>query len=299
MRNGSVGLGLATRRMNVATCQDKKTGKTSAFFLTLSALILLVNCVATDKVDRLKHMLVDQSIGLIEVANAPAAWLQNGYNAVMGVVAVKKNNEMLVAENKRLMEWYQTANRLNSENKALRDLLNMKDDAALVFQSGKVIADAETQYSQTMLVRLGLKDNLEKGQGVLSQDGLIGRVIETGEEVSRVLLLSDINSRIPVTVEGTQERAILAGTNAGDPVLDHLPEGHKVMTGQKIITSGHGGVFPYGVPVGETYLNGDGKIAVRPYADPNRSNYVQVVNYGVPAGSARRNVASTSTGLLQ
>lgn len=299
MRKGSVGLGLATRRMNVATCQDRKAGKTSAFFLTLSVSVLLINCLASDKVDHLKHMIVDNSIGVIEVMNAPAEWVQNSYNELMEIVAVRKNNEMLAAENRRLLEWYQTANRLNSENKALRDLLNMKDDAALTFQSGRVIADAKTQYSQTILVRLGNKDNLEKGLAVLSHEGLIGRVVETGEEVSRVLLLSDINSRIPVTVEGTHERAILAGTNGGDPILDHLPEGHKIVIGQKIITSGHGGIFPYGVPVGETYMNDEGKMAVRPYADPNRANYVQVVNYGVPAGSARRSVASSATGLLQ
>lgn len=286
--------------MSVATCQDRKTGKTSVFFLGLSALILLVNCFAADKVDHLKHALVDHSIGVTEVANIPLAFIQDRYDAAMDILAVKRNNDILAAENERLLEWYRTANRLNAENKALRDLLNMKADAALEFQSGKVIADAETQYSQTILVRLGAKDGIEKGQGVLSHEGLIGRVIETGVETSRVLLLSDINSRIPVTIEGTQERAILAGTNGGNPVLDHLPEGHKIITGQTIITSGHGGVFPYGIPIGETYLNDEGKIAVRPFADANRSNYVQVVNYGVPAGSARRSIASVpGTGILQ
>jgi len=300
VKKGSVvGLGLATRRVNVATCQDRKIGKTSVFFLTLSVSVLLMNCLASGQIDRLKHMVVDHSVGIIEVMNAPVMWIQSGYDELMGIVAVKKNNEMLAAENKRLLEWYQAANRLNSENKALRDLLNMKDDEALTFQSGRVIADAKTQYSQTILIRLGNRDNLEKGLAVLSHEGLIGRIVETGDDISRVLLLGDINSRIPVTVDGTYERAILAGTNVGDPILDHLPEGHKIGAGQTIITSGHGGVFPYGVPVGETYLDSEGKIAVRPYADPNRANYVQVVNYGVPAGSSRRNVASSVTGLLR
>jgi rod shape-determining protein MreC len=197
------------------------------------------------------------------------------------------------------MEWYQPAHRLESENKALRDLLNMKEDAALEFHSGAIIGDTQTQYSQTILVKIGQNDGIDKGQGALTHEGLIGRVIESGDTTSRILLLSDINSRIPVTVEGTQDRAILAGRNAGDPVLDHLPEDHGIMAGQKIITSGHGGVFPYGVPVGETYMTDNNEIAVRPFASADRSSHVQVVNYGLPAGSAHRNVASGSSSVLR
>lgn len=292
MGHQTVGLGLATRRMSVATCQDRKTGRNIVAFLSLSTLILLVNLFATATVDRMKHTAIDKTLFLSEMAQKPVSYVQDTIDSLRVVLDVRKNNEMLAAENARLLEWYQAANRLDSENKALRDLLKMKDDDALEFQSGKVIADAETQYSHTILVKLGLSDGIEKGQGVLSHEGLIGRVIDAGEKTSRVLLLTDMNSRIPVTVEGTQDRAILAGVNNGDPVLDHLSENNGVSTGQKIVTSGHGGVFPYGVPVGETYRLENGTIAVRPYANPDRSNYVQIVNYGVPAGSASRNVAS-------
>lgn len=296
---GSIGLGLTTRRMSVATCQDKKTGKAVAFFLGLSVLILGVNCLAESSVSKLKHYLVDETIGVVEALNTPVRYAQNTVASLRVIMDVRKNNEVLAAENARLLEWYQAANRLESENKALRELLHMKDEDALEFQSGKVIGDAETQYSHTILVKLGTNNGVEKGQGVLSQEGLIGRVIETGDRTSRVLLLGDINSRVPVTIDGTQDRAIMAGVNDGDPVLDHLPEGHNVQTGQKVVTSGHGGIFPYGVPVGETYMKSNGQIAVRPYANANRTNYVQIVNYGVPAGSARRNVASGATGTLR
>ena len=197
------------------------------------------------------------------------------------------------------MEWFQTANRLDAENKALRDLLKMKEDDAVTYLSAKIMSDAATQYSHTILVRSGENDGLSKGQGVLSHEGLIGRIIETGAETSRVLLMSDVNSRIPVTIEGTQDRAILAGTNSGDPVLDHLPESHSVEIGQKVVTSGHGGIFPYGVAVGETYQDNDGNIAVRPFANANRANHVQIVDYGVPAGSATRATASNGSSVLR
>ncbi len=149
------------------------------------------------------------------------------------------------------------------------------------------------------MVRIGENSNLTKGQGVLSHEGLIGRVIETGAETSRVLLMSDVNSRIPVTIEGTKDRAVLAGTNNGDPVLDHLPETHQITAGLRVVTSGHGGVFPYGVPVGETVMGDNGEIMVRPYADANRASHVQIVDYGVPAGSATRATASAGSSVLR
>lgn len=294
MSNQSVGLGFTTRHMSVASCQDRKTSKNLTVFLALSALILLVNCFASSTIDRFKHTFIDRTVFITEMAQMPLSYVQEKIAKIEVLLDVHKNNEMLAAENQRLMEWYQTANRLDSENKALRDLLKMKDEEALTFKTGKVIVDAKTQYAHTILVKLGENDNIEKGQGVLSHEGLIGRVIETGEQTSRVLLLTDVNSRIPVTIEGAKDRAIMAGTNSGDPVLNHLPEDHNVVTGQKVVTSGHGGVFPYGIPVGETYLLKSGFMAVRPFANSNRASHVQLVDYGVPAGSAHRSVASTS-----
>ena len=299
MSKGSVGLGLATRQMSLSSSQDRKQGRSSYGFLALSLTLILCNVFANDLTSVAKHHFADQTVVITEVVSKPIATITEKIQSVKLLLDVQSNNEMLMAENKKLLEWYQTANRLDAENKALRDLLKMNADEAVSYKSAKVISDASTQYSHTILVRSGQSDGLNKGQGVLSQEGLIGRIIETGNNTSRILLMSDVNSRIPVTVEGTQDRAILAGTNNGDPVLDHLPETHSVKVGQKIITSGHGGIFPYGVPVGETYVDSDGNMAVRPFADPNRANYVQIVDYGVPAGSTSRATASNNTSILR
>ncbi len=299
MSKGSVGLGLATRQMSISSLQDRKQGKSSAFFLTVSSLLLLSNIFATEITNITKHYFADQTAFLSDSLVKPVEYLQTEIARINAMWDIQKNNEMLAAENERLMEWFQTANRLDAENKALRDLLNMKQDDVIEYHSAKVISDAATQYSHTILVKSGEMDGLTKGQGVLSHEGLIGRVIETGDNTSRVLLMSDVNSRIPVTIEGTQDRAILAGTNNGDPILDHLPETHTVEVGQKVVTSGHGGIFPYGVAVGETYLDKDGNLAVRPFADANRANHVQIVDYGVPAGSATRATASAGSSILR
>jgi rod shape-determining protein MreC len=295
---GSVGLGLTTRQSTVSTFHTKKQGKAFAFCLIVSCSLLLSNFAVPSFVSKAKHYAADHIIAVNDTIEIPQNYVLSGVDYVRALWDVKQTNEQLAMENQRLLEWYQTANRLDAENKALKDLLKMQDDKALEFRSAKVISDAATQYSHTILVRMGEADGLTKGQGVLSHEGLIGRVIETGRETSRVLLMSDVNSRIPVTIEGAHDRAILAGTNNGDPILDHLPETHGVKAGQKVITSGHGGIFPYGVPVGETYLDDNNNLAVRPFAVANRANHVQIVDYGVPAGSATRATASNA-GILR
>lgn len=260
---------------------------------------MLTNFISSDFSAKAKHIVKDYTLGLSDTLSTPINMVSNTASRMQAMWNMQETNEQLARENQRLMEWYQTANRLNAENKALRDLLKMEVDNAISFQGGQVISDPSTQYSHTILVRLGRDNGLEKGQGVLSHEGLIGRVIDTQSETSRVLLMSDINSRIPVTIDGGKDRAILAGTNNNHPILDHLPNNHGIAAGQKVITSGHGGVFPYGVPVGETYLTDDNQIAVRPYANPEHASYVQVVDYGVPAGSTSRSVASSSSSILR
>lgn len=299
MSKGSVGLGMATRSLSAPSLQKNKNGKSIFAYMLLSLILLIFGAIAPQLSNSFKHRLIERSAVINDIIAVPTDYILANVSKFQALLDVQKTNQQLAEENERLLEWFQTANRLDSENKALRDLLKMKEDDAVTFLSAKVISDAATQYSHTILVKSGEKDGLSKGQGVLSHEGLIGRVIETGQETSRVLLMSDVNSRIPVAIQGTHDRAILAGTNNGDPVLDHLPETHKVVAGQKVITSGHGGVFPYGVAVGETYVDNNGNMAVRPYADPNRANHVQIVDYGVPAGSATRATASAGSSVLR
>jgi rod shape-determining protein MreC len=296
---GSVGLGLATRQTSITTFQDKKYGRTSFVFLLASLTLLISNIIVSDTTSNIKQSFVERTLFIQDIVAKPMIAIDHKIANIKAIWDMQENQAMLVSENARLMKWYQMANRLDAENKALRELLNMKDDSAIAYHSGEILTDTKTPYSNTILVRLGQIDGLDKGQGVLSHEGLIGRVIESGQQTSRVLLLNDINSRIPVTVDGQSVRAILAGTNNGDPVLDHLPETHTIVAGEKIITSGYGGIFPYGVPVGETYLGDNGQLAVRPYADASRASHVQIVDYGVPAGSTTRSTASNATGILR
>jgi rod shape-determining protein MreC len=108
--------------------------------------------------------------------------------------------------------------------------------------------------------------------------GLIGRITEIGNWSARVLLITDLNSRIPVILEGTRTHAILAGDNGPAPYLLYLPKAAAVNVGDRLVTAGHDGVFPTGLAVGRVAGIEDGKIRVEPLADLDRLEYVQIVD---------------------
>jgi len=177
----------------------------------------------------------------------------------------------------RLRDWYQTALSLQAENESLQKILNLKLEPQQGFVTARIIADSSSAFARSLLVLVGDADGVESGQAVLAGDGLIGRVIESGRKSARVLLLTDINSRIPVLIQGTNQRAIMAGKNTDLPGLVHLPPDIEIEAGARVITSGHGGLFPYGLPIGEIVRDGDGRLAVQPYADLDRVQMVRIV----------------------
>lgn len=252
------------------------------FVLMVAAgALMAAHLVARPTLERLQQTVFDLAAPAISLAQGPIQTLQSRVDAVAAWATVRHENETLRAENEKLKEWYQAALMLESENKALRDLLNVDNALAQKFVTTRVIADGSSAYAKSLVIEGGRTSGIVKGQGVVSHEGLIGRVIEAGSRTARVLLLQDINSRIPVLVEGSNERAIMAGTNAASPLLDHLASDHKIMAGQRVVTSGLGGLFPYGLPVGETVVNKDGTVAVKLYAASDRSQHVQVVDYGI------------------
>lgn len=197
---------------------------------------------------------------------------------VSGLSELQAENLKLEQENTRLREWYQTALQLEAENKSLRDLLHVKVEPENRFITARILADAGTTFVKSLLVEAGSKDGVAKGQAVLSGEGLIGRIVESGRSVARVLLVTDINSRVPVLVEDTRQHAILAGQNNVSPILLHLPPDSEIRNGARIITSGHGGVFPHGLPVGRVNIGADGVYKVQLFADFDRLIHVRIVD---------------------
>jgi rod shape-determining protein MreC len=171
---------------------------------------------------------------------------------------------------------------LAAENAGLRELSNFSAAPAAGQITARVIADSSNAFVRSLLVLAGEPDGVVKGQAAVTGQGLVGRVTAVGERASRVLLVTDINSRIPVRIDRTRERAVLAGNNSSSPALIYLPPETGVQVGDRIVTSGHGGVFPKGIPVGVVTVVDGETVLVRPHFDWSRIEYLRLIDYKLP-----------------
>ncbi len=253
--------------------------KAGSFVFVIVALSLFsLSALNPAALETTRTRTADMFAPLLAAVNQPFYQASEYVRAVSGIAELQTENIRLEQENMRLRDWYQTALSLQSENKSLQELLNIKLAPQHSYITARVIADSGNAFAKSLLVLAGSRDGVESGQAVLAGDGLIGRVIESGQKTARILLLSDINSRIPVLIQGTNQRAILAGNNDDLPGLLHLPPEIEIEAGVRVVTSGHGGLFPYGLPVGQVVRTEEGALAVRPYASIDRVHMIRIVN---------------------
>lgn len=255
------------------------SGHASVIFMLAATLLLTVSFVRPGVFGGVRNAVSDIVSPALILISEPFRQVAAVTNSVTGMSELRAENSQLRAENTRLREWYQTALMLESENQSLHALLNVKPDPMHRFITARVIGDSGNAFVKSAIVSAGRNDNVQKGQAVLSGDGLVGRIIEAGNSSARVLLLTDVNSRVPVLIEGSRQKAILTGLNTDMPVLKYLPADIDIKNGARIITSGNGGMFMPGLPIGTVEIGQDGQPYVKPYADISRVIHVRIVDY--------------------
>lgn len=232
-------------------------------------------------IERVRVNIADVSAPVLDALSRPAASVSELAREVRGLWALRDENSRLRAERDRLLQWQEAARRLQSENNALRGLLQFRAGPSAGFVTARVIADTGGAFAHTVLLNAGTREQVRKGQAVVTGEGLVGRIAEAGRSSSRVLLITDLNSRVPVVVEASRVRAIMSGDNSDFTRLIHAPPGAVFEVGERIVTSGHGGVFPPGLPVGVVVRFDDGIVAVKPFVDRGRIEYVRVIDFGL------------------
>jgi rod shape-determining protein MreC len=197
------------------------------------------------------------------------------------LVALRAENVRLQEQNARLLEWQSVARQLALENAALRQVLHVEgEDEHPTAVTARVVADSGGPFVQTVIVNAGADSGVVAGMAAMNERGLVGRVIEVGRRSARILLLTDFNSRVPVMVEPSRDQAILAGDNSREPGLVFLPINPRLSVGDRVVTSGRGGVLPPGLEVGVVGAIREGKVAVTPLVDWERLAYLRLLEYG-------------------
>ena len=243
--------------------------------------LMLLGKADTFVTERMRTHVTDGLAPILDAVSRPVETLADGVATVQEVMEFRQQNALLREQRARLMGWQTVARRLEAENARLRALLNFRPDPEASFIAARVIADTGGVFAHSLVLNAGHRDGVRKGQAVVTGEGLVGRIADVGRVSGRVLLITDLNSRIPVLVEPAGVRAILAGDNSEQPRLIHLPAGVGVGPGDRIVTSGHGGAFPPRLPVGVIASVSDEGIAIQPFVERQRLEYVRVVEFGL------------------
>jgi rod shape-determining protein MreC len=251
----------------------------ASVILTLAAIALIVmGRVDPTMVDRVQSETADFVAPILIVIQQPLATVRDTLGITQGLFDLAKENARLREDNDRLKKWQSTALALEAQSQVLRGMLNVPNTAPPILRTEPIIAEPGGLYVRSVLVGGGAHDGLGKGQAAMSGPGLVGRITEIGAWSARVLLITDLNSRIPVILEGTRTHAILAGDNSPLPYLMYLPKAATVSPGDRLVTAGHDGVFPTGLAVGRVSSIENGEIRVEPIADLDRLEYVELVD---------------------
>lgn len=247
-----------------------------------SAGLLLFGRTEADIFDQARTKVVEAAAPLMEFLSLPVTAVRERAGNFQDYLDVYEQNRRLKEENSRLLAWKSTAFRLEQMVARYEALLNVQPEPGTGYITGRVVADGESPFVHTLIVNAGTDDGARKGQAVIDTNGLIGRVVVAGSNASRILLINDLNSRIPVFVGPGQYRAVMAGNNTHEPLLLYLPETAQVRTGQRVVTSGHGGMLPPDLPVGEVLEGPGGELLVRPFTKQGQINFVRLLQFDFP-----------------
>ena len=248
----------------------------------LCAVLLVLSRIGHGVIADARDGLVDLTAPLLEVASLPAIEARRAMERAQLYASAFKEVDRLKKENEELKQWEWRTKLLERKVSHLRSLLNAVEEPALVYATGRVIADARGPFVRSALINLGRQDGLRIGYAVINGDGLVGRTVDAGGSVARVLLLNDLNSRIPVLAGPAGLRGLASGDNSAELQLDFLPEGSALYAGDEVYTSGSDGVLPRGLRVG-VVTGTPGAFKVRPYAELNSLDAVSVLFFDTPA----------------
>ncbi|MHB8530870.1 MAG: rod shape-determining protein MreC, partial [Caulobacteraceae bacterium] len=211
------------------------------------------------------------------VLSAPIRWTEAASNAVGAYFLAGAQNRRLRAQLVAARAWRDRAVALAEENARYRALMGVKTDPPIPMVFARTVLDARGPFNNTRLADVGSARGVVEGNPVLSEHGLVGRIVGVARSASRILLLTDVESRTPILVPRTNARAILTGDGGPNPRLDYLRTHDPLREGDLVLTSGDGGVLPRGLPVGVVFKGFDGTWRVALDADASPIDYVQIL----------------------
>ena len=215
------------------------------------------------------------------IVSVPENFVISSYETIHDHFSLYSNYENLKKDYESLKATKLNTDFLKSENEALKSKINDVSTQASELLA-KVIIDKKSPFLRSVIVNRGSKDNVILGMAVLDEKFLVGKVVEVNYSTSRVLLLSDLNSKIPVSIEPNGVQSILSGSGSSFGEIQYIKEDYELENDSEIFTSGSGGIFRSGIPIGKTIANeeiGLDTIKVKFHSDFSQLRLVKIVSF--------------------
>ena len=268
--------------------KDRSTGDDYAAPLRRLILGILVLCllaiflvwrIDSPRVERFRAQVTDAVLPSMDWAMAPVTATINLVRDFQSYQRLAELNRELRSELRRMQAWKEAALQLEQENARLLDLNNVRLDPRLTFVTGVVMADSGSPFRQSVLLNVGARDGIVDGWAAMDGIGLVGRISGTGQNTARVILLTDASSVVPAIIQPSGQTALIAGDNSAAPLVDFLESPELVRPGDRVVSSGDGGVFPAGLLIGQVAADPTGRLRVRLAADYERLEFLRVLRH--------------------
>lgn len=250
-------------------------------FVLLVAIFLLWR-IDSPRVEQLRVAILERVNPIFTTMATPVTAVADVLRDFRSYAELQRENRELREQLRQLRRWREKAIAAEARYAQLLALNKVRLDPRLTHVTARVKADSGSPFSRSVLINVGRRDGIRDGWAAMDGLGLVGRIAGTGETTARVLLITDATSRIPVTIANRAEHVILTGDNSPYPLLDFVENPDTVRPGDRVVTSGDGGLFPAGLPVGTVALGADKRLRVIPLADLDNLEFLRILRSRPP-----------------
>jgi len=252
-----------------------------AIVAIFAAALVVLGRAQSSLFDRARAYFSDATAPVLVTLRGPTNAVSRWMSGIGSIFDVYQENLRLKEENARLRQWHNNALVLEQRLNRYQLLLNSVTDPALSAVTAHVIGRASRPFLDTIILDGGKNEGIKPGEAVVDARGMIGRVYLVGEHTSWIILLTDLSSRIPVSIEPGHVQAILTGDNSSTPGLELSKQGSSLKEGDQIVTSGDGGLLPPGIMVG-TVVASSGDFRAQLLADSTTADDVRILDLRTP-----------------
>ena len=251
-----------------------------SFFFILTFLLIIFNKTDYVLVNKLKAISVDVVSPITKTITIPVKVTADVIKTYSNIRFLKQENLRLKEEVVRLKKWQTLAIKNQMENNAYKKLLNSTSNKLNLIKTASVISQSPGIYAKMIIINAGFEDGISTDLSVINDRGLVGKVVSTSKNNSKIILINDQNSSVPIKNLSNNFFAIITGTSEGKYLSSSFIKDNNIpKVGDLLLTSGSAKIFPKDILVGKVVSVNEDNFLVLPYVDFNNLNYVQIINF--------------------